>query len=216
VITVSEDYNTIEGIIDGLVDKFNSLAIQDLTASKLSPIEIQIHYEVLPSAVRQIETIEFRTSGKSIWLSEVARTERTMWVNIWAPTVEKRSLFAAAINLDFGTFTDPSNPGVSNIVTMPDGTTARAFLQPDIISDDEQTQKNWRQTITLGMEYATTVEVEKTEILATQPSFTVEQPPGTSGGPGRRVRPGVFCVFDPWVIEQLEKLSIFDPSSDCG
>jgi len=114
------------------------------------------------------ETITGAIGGQATWLSEIKRQQRGFWVTIWAPSPTIRDVFGRALDAYFGDFI-PSNAGAyaeqSNRLMLPDGTCATMFYNDDFIVDDEQSQKNWRQTFVVYGEYATTREVGMWEIV---------------------------------------------------
>lgn len=199
-------------IATDLASKIDALSITGVTAVAAGAV-VTVSMAVVGGNIREYEIVVGRAGAKAVLVSEVKRQQRSLWVNIWAPSPTKRDAFMSALNADFGLFIEGTK---FNRITLADGSTVIMFSSDPFMSDEEQREKIFRATFTLDAEYPTLVEVDATEIVTTQPQLTVLFPPGVTGGPGGSVFPEMrFCQWsDPFIEAQLEQLLIFNTGCD--
>jgi hypothetical protein len=214
--------DTVLSIANALIDGVNALAVPNLVAvmasSSSTSASIRLEFSPGPDDERQVEDVAVRAAAVRTLMRETSRMQSTFWVNVWAPSPDTRDLFVGLLEGDFASF--PGSSAGQSRLPLANGTSIYMLPSGGWPSDEEQPQKNWRYTLTLGGEYGVyETDTSAGTILDTLLTYTILQPPGTTSGPGGQLQEDcIVCIdcIDPWIADKLNALTIFATPDACN
>lgn len=209
---VVEAGDTLSDITLALKDLINTESITGVTASvaTTTTTDDTIRFTVDGTA-RYRETFTARTAAQSVYGIESLRQKRSFQVDIWAPSPTVRAKFGAVLESAFGLFINANNPGIFNRLDLPGDYAECAFMEfsSSYLNDDEQLQKDWRQTFILMAEWPSFTIVDAMDIMCVNATdITVEGPPSDSLDSCLRGTTDHDTGLNGYILNELEKITV--------